>query len=261
MPGSTTGLLAAWATAFLGRQVSLDDVIEHVLGHKSSVVRQAAPTGPVAPWEQPAEPLQLVAPGDSATLAELLLGLQRAEVGRLHAAFPIAGDAAGIGPGPALAPAYAAGGVVIVEGHPLVIVATGEDDDQIELTLFTSPARVQYLSVGEAASELTEALHRSSSILTDLDVASWNPRLGRVSRRALDDVGAHDLPSGCPSRATHLLVRAQQTALLLTAASTDPGGGSVSGHEAAARDAALAPLRRHVARALGAAYNSLPPAQ
>lgn len=258
MPGSTTGLLAAWASAFLQQQASADDVIEHVLGHKSSAVRQAADPTVHAPWHEPLEQVQLVEPGQVATLLELLVTMRLRGLQRLHAAFPIEGDAAGVGPGPALAPAYAAGAAVIVEELALVLVVTHEDDELIELTIFSSRARVQYVSVGEAAVELTEAIHRSTSILTDLDVASWDPRLGRVSRKALEDVGAHALPDACPPRATHLLVRAHQLSTILTAAATDPGGGAVNTHEAAARDAALAPLRRHVARALTAAYNCLP---
>ncbi|WP_153503032.1 hypothetical protein [Cumulibacter manganitolerans] len=258
MPGSTAGLLAAWATAYLQGAVPLDDVLEHVLGHKSSAVRQQAATIERAPWEQPGETVVLVPPGDALTLSELLIALRDRGVRRLDAAFPMAGDAAGVGPGAALAPAYAAGSAVLLEPLGLVAVVTQETEDAIELTLFTSRSRVQYVSVSEAAAELTEAIHRSTAILTDLDVASWDPRLGRVSRRALDEVGAHPLPAGCPPRASHLLVRAHQLEVLLNAAAADPGGGAVSGHEAAARDRALAPLRRQIARALTAAYNSLP---
>lgn len=258
MPGSTTGLLAAWASAYLQQQASVDDVIEHVLGHKSSAVRQVPEASSPAPWQEPTGSAQLVEPGEVATLVDLLIALRNRGVHRLHAAFPLAGDAAGVGPGPALAPAYDAGAAVLLEELGLVLVVTTEDDDQIELTIFSSQARVQYISVGEAALELTEAIHRATSILTDLDVASWDPRLGRVSRKAIEEVDAHTLPGSCPSRATHLLVRAHQLRTILAAASADPGGGSVNTHEAAARDAALAPLRRHVARALSAAYNSLP---
>ncbi|WP_158716155.1 hypothetical protein [Blastococcus sp. Marseille-P5729] len=258
MSGSTAGLLAAWASAYLQEQVSLDDVLDRVLGHKRSVVLQAGAPADRAPWEEPGQTVELVPAGQVATLGELLLGLRRLEVDRLHACFPIAGDAGGIGPGPALAPAYDAGNAAIVPDIGLVIVPTGEDDAQIELTVYPSRATAQYVSVGEAAMELTEALHRSTSILTDLDVASWNPRLGRVSRKALDEVAAHELPAECPPRATHLLVRAHQIETLLATAAIDPGGGSVNSYEARARDAALAPLRRHVARALTAAYNSLP---
>lgn len=258
MPGSTTGLLAAWSSAYLQQQASADDVIEHVLGHKASSVQQEPGAQSSAPWQAPAEPVQLVEPGEVATLVELLVELRKREVPRLHAAFPIEGDASGIGPGPALAPAYAAGGAVLIEQLGLVLVVTTEDDEQIELTIFSSPARVQYVSVGEAALELTEAIHRSTSILTELDVASWDPRLGRVSRAVVEQVEAHLLPDECPPRATHLLVRARQLSAVLAAASNDPGGGSVNTHEAVARDAALAPLRRQIARALTAAYNSLP---
>lgn len=258
MQGSTTGLLAAWTSAYLQRSVSIDDVIEHVLSHKSSIVAQASTTADRAPWDTPSRAITLVPAGETATLAELLVALRKHEVPRVQAAFPIAGDAGGVGPGPALAPAYAAGGAVLVDHLDLVTVVTGEDDDQVELTVYESPSRVQYVSVSEATLELTEAIHRSSSILTDLDVASWNPRIGRVSRRAMDEVGAHELPPNCPPRASHLLVRAHQVMTLLDTAVSDPGGGSVSSHEANARDAALAPLRRHAARALSAAYNSLP---
>ena len=258
VPGSTAGLLAAWATAFLQQRVPIDDVIEHVLGHKTSVVRQDGARPAAAPWDDPVTGETLIAPGESQTLSEFLITVRDRGVARLHAAFPIAGDAGGVGPGPALAPAYDAGSAVLLDELGLVLVASQETDDVIELTLFTSTSRVQYVSVSEAALELTEAIHRSTSILTDLDVASWDSRLGRVSRSALDDVGAYPLPADCPPRASHLLVRAHQLALLLVAAAADPGGGSVSGHEAAARDSALAPLRRHIARALSAAYNSLP---
>lgn len=258
MPGSTTGLLAAWASAYLQHQASVDDVIEHVLGHKSSALQQAAASAPAAPWHEPITAGQLIEPGEVGTLVDLLTALRKHKLARVHAAFPIEGDAAGVGPGPALGPAYAAGAAVLIEELGLVLVVTAEDEEQIEFTLFGSQARVQYVSVAEATLELTEAIHRSTSILTDLDVASWDPRLGSVPRRAIEEVGAGTLPSGCPPRATHLLVRAHQLRTILVAASEDPGGGSVSTHEAAARDAALAPLRRHVARALGAAYNSVP---
>lgn len=258
MSGSTSGLLAAWATAFLQQQISVDDVIEHVLGHKSSAVQQAARPSPTAPWHEPTTPLRLVPEGSTVPLVDLLVGLRTAGVDRLHATFPIPGDAGGVGPGPALAPAYDAGEAVIVDGLPAVLVVAHEDDDTIEVVAYPSPARIHYISVGEAALELTEAIHRSTSILTDLDVASWDPRIGRISRRALDEVHAGLLPDACPSRASHLLVRAHQLRSILVAAAGDPGGGSVNSHEAAARDAALAPLNRHIARALAAAYNSVP---
>ncbi|WP_134323296.1 hypothetical protein [Cumulibacter soli] len=258
MPGSTTGLLAAWASAYLQHRASVDDVIEHVLGHKSSAVAQSTDRAERAPWDDPLPEVRLVASGEVATLVELLIALRDRGVRRLYAAFPIEGDAAGIGPGPALAPAYAAGSAVLIDGLPLVLVVSAEDEDQVEFTIFTSGSRLQYVSVTEATVELTEAIHRSTSILTDLDVGSWNPRLGSVSRKALDDVDAHTLPRDCPPRATHLLVRAHQLRTILLSAAADPGGGAVNTHQAAARDAALAPLRRQVARALTAAYNSFP---
>lgn len=253
-------MIAAWGTAYLNGHVSLEAAIDHVVGDRVSTVRQSyTQQVQVNPWDEPPPPdVELVAQGDSVTFGEFLERLRRFGVTRLHAAFPMPGNADGIGPGPAQAPAQHARSAVGVEELRLVIVEDDSQEDLIELAVYTNPCRANYVSVSEAQLELTEALQHATSVLTDLDVTSWNASLRSKTGAVLRDATQDTLPDVCPSRASHLLLRADQVRRVVDLSAIDRDGGAVSGHEARARADALRPLLRHVNRALAAAYNSVP---
>lgn len=253
----TCGRLAAWGTAYLCDAVSLDDAIEHILHTTRSFVRQAQDTRVRAPWDDPVEVAELVAVGDSASVGELLTSLRTRDVRRLHAAFPIPGHTDGVGPGPALIPAHGAGQAVLLPDQGVVLVPNGGDAETTELALFPNASKPQHVTTGEAQHDLTVALHDAADTLAELDVPSWDRDAGRRSHAAMRTAVIDPLPQACPSRASHLLMRAAQLAAVLAHAAADHTG-AVSSHEATSRAAVLQPLAREVSRALSAAYNSVP---
>lgn len=253
-------MIAAWGTAYLQGHVSLEPVIDHVVGDRTSMVRQSYTLGTASnPWDEPPPPdVEVVAQGEAITFGELLQRLRQRGVTRLHAAFPLPGNADGIGPGPGQAAAYESGSAAGIEDLRLLVTDGDSTEDALDLAVYTNPSRTHYISVSEAQLELTEALQHATSLLSDLDVVSWNSSLRARTGRVLRDAAQDVLPAVCPPRASHLLLRAEQVSSVLDLSADDPTGGAVTGHEARGRDAALAPLRRHVTRALSAAYNSVP---
>lgn len=255
MPDWTCGRLAAWGTAYLCGAVPLDDAVGHVLHARRSFVRQAQDTRTRAPWDDPLDVAELVAVGEAATVGQVLTGLRSRRVRRIFAAFPIPGHTDGVGPGPALLPAHDAGQAALLPDLGLVVVPNGGDEETYELAIYPNPSTPQPVTTGEAQHDLTVALHAATDTLTALDVPSWDPDAGRRSHAAIRRAAIDALPPGCPPRASHLLLRAEQLATVLAHAAEDHTG-AISSHEATSRAAVLQPLARQVSRALSAAYNS-----
>ena len=259
-------MLAAWGTAYLQGAVSLDDAIEHVIGDGTSEV--------IGPVQQPAAPefsLDHSAPRparevlsllptdeDSRQLSWVLTDLATHKVGRIEAAFPAAGDLAGLPSGPVSISALAVGEAAVIHDAGLVLVPSVDDPHHTDWTPYAATAREIYLSPADAHLELTEELTRATDLLVALDVPSWNPAYGRISSEALHSAESDRLPAHFPRRATIILHRAAQLEAVLTVAAQDTTGGAINSHEARARAAALMPLHRAVRRAFAAAYNSAP---
>lgn len=267
-------MLAAWGTSYLQQAVALDDAVEHIIGpgrarvfaltpgleqesvdsairalisHDRTQLPVGRPTIRLVPDTEEHRPLGWI-----------LTDLRRQGVTRLHAAFPAPGDIAGLPAGPATTAALASGEAVIVVDGGIILVPTVDDPDDTNWTQFAGSAHAEYVSAADAQFELTEQLNHSTSLLTALDVPSWNHAYGRISRTAMDEADSDRLPAHFPVRATSLLHRGAQLAAILQVAARDWTGGAINTHEARARAAALAPLDRCVRQALAAAYNSAP---
>jgi hypothetical protein len=178
------------------------------------------------------------------------LGRLRAEGATLiGAAYPVAGDAVGLG-GPAAfnhAALDAREAVVTDAGIGLVPVRVGA-----VLTWQGYAAhRRQLPDVGEADRGLRTALLETAQALADLDVARWRPdvadRLMNLRHR-----GPLSAPPGVPTRCVDLAARGLQAAEIVDLASADDGA-AISAGEIRARQDALVPLARAARRALTAA--------
>lgn len=267
-------MLAAWGTSYLQQAVALDDAVEHIIGSGSARVLQIPPSneqrsvdaqilamiGHDAPQKFAGSPAIRLVPDseDYRPLGWILTDLRQQGIERLHATFPAAGDIAGLPAGQGTVAALASREAVAVVDGGIILVPTIDDPDDTDWAQFAGSARIEYLSAADAQFELTEQLQHATTLLTGLDVPSWNPAYGRISRTAMDEADSDRLPPHFPVRATSLVHRAAQLSAILQVAARDWTGGAVNAHEARARAAALAPLDGAVRRALSAAYNSAP---
>jgi hypothetical protein len=229
--------LAWWGTAWLRGEVVADLMLDAVIDADAT----HTVTGLAA----------LGLGGDDA--AQTLiggLGRLRAEGATLiGAAYPVAGDAVGLG-GPAAfnhAALDAREAVVTDAGIGLVPVRVGA-----VLTWQGYAAhRRQLPDVGEADRGLRTALLETAQALADLDVARWRPdvadRLMNLRHR-----GPLSAPPGVPTRCVDLAARGLQAAEIVDLASADDGA-AISAGEIRARQDALVPLARAARRALTAA--------
>ncbi|HZE37482.1 MAG TPA: hypothetical protein VE172_01605 [Stackebrandtia sp.] len=182
---------------------------------------------------------------------------------RLVLAVP--GDARGLPvSGPFAAAGLTAGEAVVAGVHGLVpehrehTSGSGDDFETVTWRLYTlddPPLPVADVGVGEADLALTEALHDATKRLTDMDVASWNPDLGRALGQARKPQ-APDLPPGFDPRARRLYARALLLNRVVAVAESDAMGGAVTAAEAAARLDALRPLAAACRQAIGAACHA-----
>lgn len=260
-----SGVLAAWASAWLAGEAAYDDVVAHVTG-RDEPHRAVGAAGPAG----------VEFPPDGAPLGWALTVLRERSPHGVRVVLPVPGDPRGLplaaashpdGSGSAAfaAAAMAAGEGVTGRGVGLAPELTehgsalGSRTTSVRWTLYaigeTAP---DPLTVAEAEHELTEALRAAASALKALEVASWRPELAselaRVRRRPV----APDLPPGHDARAVRLLAQADRLAAVLDLAAVDAPGGAVTGHEARERHEALRPLTTAVRRARGAAYNAVP---
>ncbi|MFI6158063.1 hypothetical protein ACIBCA_35865 [Kitasatospora sp. NPDC051170] len=246
-----SGRLTAWGNALLAGLVAPDDAAAAVLGADENHRVTGLPGD---------------APGELHALTWALGRLRVLGVKGLRLALPSAGHPLGLtGPAAFNERAMGAGEAVLAVGVPLGLVPEitvfGPEGDRSATVLWrcaevgdTPPADVP--SLHEAERELADGLRETTLLLTRLDVAN----AGSGALRALETYRrrghAELLAPGYPPRAVRVLESARQVAALLSIASGEHGA-AVSASEMAARQSALAPLRRTARRAQVAAYNAL----
>jgi hypothetical protein len=247
-----SGVLSAWASAWLAGEVAYDEVIAHVTGTD--------------------EPHRVVGlPGTEAAedmpLGWALTVLRERTPTGVRVALPVPGDPRGLpGGSPAfVAAAMAAGEAVVGRGVGLVPVVTEHGSAVGSRTITVrwefqeiAEAAPDPLTVPEAEYELTEQVRRSATALAALDVASWRPEMAGELARVRARPTAPDLPPGHDARAVRLLAQADRLTAVLDLAALDAPGGAATSHDARERETALRPLLTAVRRARVAAYNAVP---
>jgi hypothetical protein len=242
-----SGVLAAWASAWLAGEAAYDDVVARVTGA-----------------DEPHRVTGLPGVDGAAPLGWALPVLRERSPEGVRAVLPVAGDPRGLpGPGPLTTAALAAGEAVFGRGLGLVprVTEHGTAEDLTCSVLWTAYELVEPapdpLTVPEAEHELTAATREAASALAALDVASWRPEVADGLAKVRRGV-TPELPPGHDARAVRLLASADRLAAVLDLARADAPGGAVTGAEARARDDALRPLATAVRRARQAAYNAVP---
>ena len=246
-----SGVLAAWASAWLAGEAAYDDVLTRVTGSDEPHRVTGAPV--------------TAGPDETVPLGWLLPVLRERSPDGVAVVLPVPGDPRGLpGPGPFTTGALDAREAVLGRGLGMVPRITEHGSalgSRTTCVLWTAyelatPAP-DPLTVAEAEHDLTAATRDAASALAALDVASWRPEvadeLAKVRRGSTPD-----LPPGHDGRAVRLLAQADRLSAVLDLAAADAPGGAVNSAEARARDAALRPLHTAVRRARLAAYNAVP---
>jgi hypothetical protein len=249
-----SALLAAWGSAWLAGEATLDEAVERVGAHDDA----HAVTGMAV---------------DDLPLERAIPRLRADGVTRLRLVLPAPGDPLGLpGPGPFTSASLEAGeGVLAVrdDGSGLGLVpgvtAHGSALDgtvtTVRWTAFALASVPPWPGpfLPEAEHDLRQGVVEVAAALRDLDVARWRPELAdalhdlrAAARAGLDD---DELPGVYPLRAREVLVRSRRLAGVLELAGAD-SGGAVDTRETAAREAQLRELARLVRRARVAAYNA-----
>jgi hypothetical protein len=230
--------LAWWGTAWLRGAVVIDLVLDAVIGTDA--------THTVAGLAR----LGLGGDPDTADTLVTGLGRLRAEgATTLGVAFPVEGDAVGLGGPPAFNTlALESGEAVVADaGVGLVPVRVGA----VLVWQAAKAERRQLPDVGEADRALRAALLESAQRLADLDVARWRPEVADRLMNLRHRAALRGVP-GVPQRCVDLAARGLQ-ALDIVALALEDEGGAVSAYEISARREALLPLDRAARRALTAA--------
>ncbi|SDU67296.1 hypothetical protein [Jiangella alkaliphila] len=239
--------LAAWGTAWLHSEASLDDVVDRVRAD-----------------DEPHDAVDVPGTATATGLSEALVALRGEGTKAFLVALPAPGDPSGLG-GPADLNGYAvdAGEAVISDGAPYALVPDvrtfGPPGDQGHLVTWmiraAEPAPAGP-SLADADKELTTSLLAAGSILTDLDVPSWRPEVEAL----LGDIRANresdPLPRAFPPQAQAVAARAARLLAVVQFALGDDGG-ALTTSEATSRRSALTPLERASRSALAAACNAL----
>lgn len=227
-----SGVLGAWARAWLAGRVPLDDLL-------------AAVRGDDAPHEV-----------EDGTLLDVLV-TWRASGAQPRLVLPAPGDVRGV-PGPMAfrAAALEAGEAVVCGPHGLVPAVTDYAPSSAPASVVWTefacdPAPPDPLDLREAQYDLTTAIRECASALAAADVAGGSTEALADARRAGERV---NLPPGHPGVA--LLAQAQRLQAVLDLATADPVGGAVDATGVERRLAALRPLATAVRRARLAAYNA-----
>ncbi len=246
-----SGRLTAWGNAMLGGFAPPDNAAAAVLG--------ADDTHRVAGLPGDAD-------DDRHGLTWALGRLRVLGVTGLRLALPTAGHPLGLtGPAAFNARAMGAGEAVLAAGAPLGLIPEvevfGPPGDRSATVLWrcsevTEAPPADVPSLHEAERELADGLRETTVLLARLDVAGAGPGALRALEAYRRRGHAELLAPGYPPRAVRVLESARQVSALLSIAS-DGHGAAVSATEMAARQDALAPLRRTARRAQVAAYNAL----
>lgn len=207
--------LAWWGTAWLGGQVSPDDLLDAVFDGDVAHVVGGEP------------------------LLTALAGLRGAGATALGAAMPREGALVGLG-GPAAfnAAALEAGEAVVALGAETGLVPR-RVGPTVEWTAYRA-ARRQVPDIGEADRELRATLTTASSALADLEVARWRPE---VADALLDlrRLRVPTAPPGVPAPCAELAARGLQ-AMGIAELALDDDGGALTADAARLRRAAIVPL-------------------
>jgi len=254
--------LAAWGTAVLGGQATLEAAVRAV-------------TGDDEPHTVGADDRVALAAG--AGLADVLGRLADLGTPGLRVVLPAPGDVAGLSGPPAFnVAALAAGECVLSEpvtqgwaaalAMPLGLVpqvtlfgSAWEPGALVEWRVHpVNPPRVTVVgTLAEAERELREALIAATDTLARLDVARWRDdaadRVAAVREGTLPD---RALPPSAPGRTARVLATAARVRAIVELAAEDDGA-AVTGHEAQQRSAALRALDGVSRRALAAAVNGM----
>jgi hypothetical protein len=239
--------LAAWGTAWLHREVSVDDVVRRVQGD-----------------DEPHDVADVPGSVHAVALAEALPLLHTAGATSFRVALPAPGDPSGLaGPPELTGDAVDAGEAVLTVGAPYALIpdvqAFGPPGDQGHVVTWrcrdaAPPPRGESLS--EAQHALAQALLQAGDVLTDLDVAAWRPEVATLLADLRTGQTGEPLPRGFPPQAQTLAARSARL-LAVVGFALDDDGGAVSAAAARSRRDALAPLERVARHALSAACNVL----
>ncbi|WP_375498718.1 hypothetical protein [uncultured Jatrophihabitans sp.] len=243
-----SGVLTAWAGAWLAGRISLDQVVDATTGDDAPHVVTGLPG-----FEE------VVA------LRDVLVAWRRRGVPP-RLVLPVPGDVRGL-PGPAAlrAAALEAGEAVVADGLAVVPTVThhapSSAPPSVEWTAFVAdPVPADQIDIRQAQYDLTTAIRASATALLSAGVSGSNadvPALLSGARRAGEFV---NLPPDHPAAAVALLSQAERLQAVLDLATGDPLGGAVDQYGMAARTEALRPLATAVRRARLAACNADPSA-
>jgi hypothetical protein len=236
-PAPSSLALAWWGTAWLRGRVVTDLMIDAVIGQDAT--HTVAGLGALGLGSE-----------DAAEGLVTGLGRLRAEgATTLGAAFPVEGDALGLGGPPPFNHAALESGEAVVSdaGIGLVPHRVGA-----VITWHAYAAhRRQLPDVGEADRALRAALVETAQVLADLDVARWRPEVADKLLNLRHREPLAPAP-GVPDRCVVLAERGLQAAEIVALALEDDGG-AITAAEIAARRDGLVPLDRAARRALTAA--------
>lgn len=239
-----SGVLAAWASAWLAGAVGADDVVDAVTG--SDLPHQVVGTPDL----------------DFVPLAHLLVEWRR-RGGQVRAVVPAPGDVRGVPAPPAFrSAALDAGEAVYGGGLGVVPELIEHGPSSAPPTVLwhvweVEPAPPDVIPLGDAQYELGTAIRDCASDLARAGVAGGGADLGDALHDARRAGERLVLPPGFPPRAVAVLAQAERMSAVLELAAADPVGGAVDTRGVAARRDALRPLETAVRRARLAGYNAL----
>ena len=233
-----SGVVAAWATAYLRERVSLDGAVTGILA--------GGPTH------------RIIADGEEWAWALVLGRLRRDGVTSLRLYLPAPGDVAGL-PGPAdlSRRALSAGEVVVTcDGRPSALLPTPSDDGHLIWEWRpVDTSRPWDTTVGQATRDFVQAITDGADELERLDLAAGRDEVA-ASLAAVDAaLSGLVLPSSHPARAVELIARSTRLFGALVIAQSREGA-AVSAGEVGARSRALAPLVRAARHAMAAGYSA-----
>lgn len=243
---------AVWSSAWLNGVAASDDVLDalEAWGEAHDVVAadgQAAEAFdlPLA-FNRPASPVQL------------LVALRAQGATGVGLVLPAPGDVRGLGGGgPFTDAALRAGEAAVLSEIGFGLVPQVIAEGLMRWTVFAlrEPTPVEYLGLGAAEQDLTDAIRASAGALQALDVASERPGVRAELSARLRSVPEVEWPVGTPGRALRVLQRTEEVAAILAIAQIDDLGGALSASAAIQRADALRPLSNAVRHARAASVN------
>jgi hypothetical protein len=243
---SRSGVLAAWASAWLRGEASADDALSAVQ---------------TAHGDQPHRVVGLPDDPGPQPLTAALAHWRRSGAQTVLLALPAPGDVRGV-PGPAPFRAAALESGEAAYGGRLALIPTvhslpltSAPSQVIWRAHIVDPAPADPMWLGDAERELAEAIRECAQTLSDAQAARWRPELSRQVAAARGAADVLPLPPRHPGRAVRLLAQAERLAAVLELADPRGPGDAVDLVGAQARMAALSPLVTAVRRARLAGYN------